>query len=44
MQEMQDNNESMELFDDTDYFVVFDYLNELIFTINGVLGKIVEIQ
>ena len=36
MQEMQDNNESMELFDDTDYFVVFDYLNELIFTINGV--------
>ena len=36
MQEMQDNNESMQLFDDTDYFVVLDYLNELIFTINGV--------
>ena len=36
MQEMQDNNESMQLFDDVDYFKVLDYLNELIFSINGV--------
>ena len=37
MQEMQDNNESMQLFDDVDYFTVLDYLNnELIFSINGV--------
>ena len=33
---MQDNNEGMQLFDDDDYFTVLDYLNGLIYTINGV--------
>ena len=36
LQEMQDNNEGMQLFDDNDYFTVLDYLNGLIYTINGV--------
>ena len=36
LQEMQDNNEGMQLFDDNDYFTVLDYLNGLIYSINGV--------
>ena len=36
MQEMQDDNEGMRLFNDDEYFTVFDYLNGLIFPINGV--------
>ena len=41
---MQDNNEGMQFFDDADYFTVLDYVNLVIFTINGVGGNIVEIQ
>jgi hypothetical protein len=44
IQEMQDNNEGMLLFDDNDYFTVLDYLNGLIYTINGVGGTVVDIQ
>ena len=36
LQEMQDNNEGMQLFDDDEYFTVLDYVNGLIYTINGV--------
>lgn len=34
----------MQFFDDADYFIVLDYVNLVIFTINGVGGNIVEIQ
>ena len=43
IQEMQDDNNGMQLFNDNDYFTVLDYVNLLIFTINGVGGQIVNV-
>lgn len=44
IQIMQDNNEGMQLLDDYEYFTIVDYLNAMIYDINGVDGSIIDVQ